>query len=343
MVSGEFTFPPASLSYFSIPETMELDGGLAVSWFNRTAKFAFEYKSLSTPKALEEATRQVITRLKKPLLPMVIVPYLSGEALDRLENQMVSGLDLCGNGVVIAQGQFWLRQGREPNRFKSSMPLRNIFRGTSSLVARCFLLRESFETLAELRQFALAQMPESFLAGKDGAILSKGTVSKVVRILEEERIVERDKTRVRLLARERLLEQLQSSHRKGDNRAVLGKSPLTPEEIWAKLAGSQMLYVGTGTASASYYGLISGLDRQQLYVDSLSQASELLMLKPTRLFPTVELIEEKSPVPYFNACNDGPKRWASLIQTWLELSAGDPREQIAAQQLRSNLALQGSR
>lgn len=102
MVSGEFTFPPASLSYFSIPETMELDGGLAVSWFNRTAKFAFEYKSLSTPKALEEATRQVITRLKKPLLPMVIVPYLSGEALDRLENQMVSGLDLCGNGVVLS-------------------------------------------------------------------------------------------------------------------------------------------------------------------------------------------------------------------------------------------------
>jgi hypothetical protein len=104
-----------------------------------------------------------------------------------------------------------------------------------------------------------------------------------------------------------------------------------------------MLYVGTGTASASYYGLISGLDRQQLYVESLSQASDLLMLKPTRLFPTVELIEEKSPVPYFNACNDGSQRWASPIQTWLELSAGDPREQIAAQQLRSNLAIQGSR
>ena len=103
-----------------------------------------------------------------------------------------------------------------------------------------------------------------------------------------------------------------------------------------------MPYVATGSASASHYGLISRLDRLQLYVESLSQASELLMLKPTRLFPNVELLEEKSPVAYFDARNDRWERWASPTQTWLELSVGEPREQIAAQQLRSSRLLQGS-
>lgn len=337
---GQLDFPPASLAYFPIPEDLTLDGGMSVTWFGRTADFAFEYKVLSTPKTIEETTRKVIDRLQgqEILLPMIVVPYLSEDALKTLQSRLVSGLDLCGNGIVIAPGKFWLRNAGSANQFKSSLPLRNVFRGTSSLVGRCLLLRESFETLAELQDFAVSLMPSVFRERND-TILSKGTVSKVVQNLEEERIVTREKTRVRLSSRERLLDQLESNHRKGHGKTVLGKSPFAPEKVWSELADSQMLYVATGVGSASRYGLISGLDRQQLYVEDLSKASELLSIEPTRLFPTVELIEEKSPVPYFDARVMGSESLASPIQTWLELSAGDPRERIAAQQLRSSLNL----
>lgn len=336
---GQVDFPPASLAYFPIPEDLRLDGGLSVTWFDRKADFAFEYKTLSTPKTIEEATRRVMDRLKgqELLLPMIVVPYLSEDALKTLESRLVSGLDLCGNGIVIAQGKFWLRNAGGANQFKSSLPLRNVFRGTSSLVGRCLLLKESFETLAELQEFAVSLMPDAFRTRED-TILSKGTVSKVVQNLEQERIVTRDKTRVRLQSRESLLDSLQSNHRKGHGKSVLGKSPFVPGEVWSRLADSQMLHVATGVGSASRYGLISGLERQQLYVEELSKACDLLELKPTKLFPTLELIEEKSPVPYFDARRIGEESLASPIQTWLELSAGDPRERVAAQQLRSSIS-----
>ena len=337
---GQVDFPPASLAYFPIPEDLRLDGGMSVTWFDRTADFAFEYKVLSTPKTIDEATRRAIDRLKgqELLLPMIVVPYLSEDALKTLQNRLVSGLDLCGNGVVIAPGKFWLRNAGGANQFKSSLPLRNVFRGTSSLVGRCLLLKESFETLAELQEFAVSLMPVAFRERED-TILSKGTVSKVVQILEEERIVTREKTRVRLKSRERLLDNLESNHRKGHGRTVLGKSPFAPEKVWSELADSQMLHVATGVGSASRYGLISGLERQQLYVEDLPKAMSLLEMNPTRLFPTLELIEEKSPVPYFDARVIGEESLASPIQTWLELSAGEPRERVAAQQLRSSIRL----
>jgi hypothetical protein len=67
------------------------------------------------------------------------------------------------------------------------------------------------------------------------------------------------------------------------------------------------------------------------------------MVKPTRLFPNVELVEDSSPVPYFDTRSEGPERWASPVQTWLELSLGEPRERVAALQLRSKLALSEAR
>jgi len=344
IVSGEFRFPPTELKYFQVPQSLGLDGGLEVGWFDQSARFAFEYKSLSTPKVIEEAAQWAISRAKaRQLLPMVIAPYLSEQILDGLQERLVSGLDLCGNGVVVAPGQFWLRQGRNPNRFRDSRPIRNVFRGTSSLVPRCFLLQESFETQDKLRAFALAQMPDSAHTEEGATILTKGTVSKVVQILEQERIVTRALGRIRLVSRESLLEQLQVNYRKGEGRTVLGKCALQPDGIWSRLAESRVLYAATGLSSASRYGLISGLDRQQIYVENLTRAIDLLMVKPTRLFPNVELVEDSSPVPYFDTRSEGPERWASPVQTWLELSLGEPRERVAALQLRSKLALSEAR
>lgn len=334
---GQLVFPPATLEYFPLPEDLRLDGGISVTWFDRTVDFAFEYKVLSTPKTLDEATMKVIDRLTgHELLPMVVVPYLSEDALNTLHSRRVSGLDLCGNGLIIAPDNFWLRNAGKSNQFKSSLPLRNVFRGTSSLVARCLLLKESFETLAELQEFAVGLMPAAFGHRKD-AILSKGTVSKVIHILEEERIVTRKKTKISLLSRESLLDSLESNYRKGQEKSVLGKSSFAAEDVWSKLTDSTMLHVATGVSSASRYGLISGIERQQLYVENLYKATELLELKPTRLFPTIELIEDKSPVPYFDARVLGKESLASPIQTWLELSVGDSRERVAAQQLRSSI------
>ena len=60
------------------------------------------------------------------------------DAIGRLEETGVSGLDLCGNGIVIVKGELLVVRSGLPNRFPRSEPIRNVYRGDSSLVGRAF-------------------------------------------------------------------------------------------------------------------------------------------------------------------------------------------------------------
>ena len=55
-----------------------------------------------TPKIIREVMYRVKAAAQDMRLnPMIIVPYLNEERLRELERENVSGVDLCGNGVVI--------------------------------------------------------------------------------------------------------------------------------------------------------------------------------------------------------------------------------------------------
>ena len=52
-------------------------------------------------------------------------------------------------------------------------------------------------------------------------------------------------------------------------------------------------------------------------------------------FPNLELQETDDETVYFDSQEQGHLRWASPTQVYLELMAGDKRDQETAQQLRS--------
>src|SRR4029078_6306480 len=120
---------------------------------------------------------------------MVILPYLSDDRLRELDAARVSGLDLCGNGVIIIPKDLLVYRTGAPNRFTTSAPIKNIYRGTSSLVARTFLLRPQYPSLSELQ----AEIE------RRGGRVSLPTVSKVVSGLEDDLIVGRNDSALRLL------------------------------------------------------------------------------------------------------------------------------------------------
>ena len=97
---------------------------------------------------------QQARRLSRPPLrwPMVFCPYLSEERLEELEREGVSGLDLCGNGVVVVPGEWLVRRTGKPNLYPQSFSIKNVFRGTSSLVARVFLRRPIYGMVGEIRE-----------------------------------------------------------------------------------------------------------------------------------------------------------------------------------------------
>ena len=178
---------------------------LALEWENQRRKFVVEFKGQSAPSYLAGAIEQVraYTAARPDLLPLVIVPYLGPKSLERLIAAGVSGLDLCGNGVINIPGEWFVFRTGEKNRFPSSLPIKNIYRGTSSCVARLFLLRPNYKSVSEVRDEILRRKAD----------ISPSTVSKVLKALQEDLMISRN-DEIRLLRPEQLLEQLQNNYRR---------------------------------------------------------------------------------------------------------------------------------
>jgi hypothetical protein len=331
-------FPPVEITLLQRqgwPSDPSPDAIVDITWQNEVSRFVVEHKSQSTPKALVAAIDQA-QRLSKilNLRPLVIVPFLPERSLRLLESEGVSGLDLAGNGVILG-AKFAVRRSGQPNPFREAIPIRNIFWGTSSLIARCFLLRSQFDSLSDLRMYALSRMDASRQVRTP--ILTKGTVSKVVQALDEEMIISRASKGLQLANADALLERLRINYRQPSGPRVLGKMPHTVTNAWDKVSLSPTRFAATGDYSAAHYHLLSSQDKLTLYVDRLDAAARGLDITEGPLFPNVELIEEKSDQFYFDARRSGNAVWASPIQTWVELANSGPREREAAGQLEEIL------
>lgn len=343
---GGLTVPPLTLTVTDgWPETVgmgQFDGFLQISWGRESNRFVYECKSQSTPRMVASAITQAVRAAAAlRMKPMVIVPYLGEERLAELEAQNVSGIDLCGNALVLGDKFRVLRTGR-PNRFTSSAPIKNVFRGTSSLIARCFLIQRSYPTFSDLRSLALRRSVDERSEINQPTRFSKGTVSKVVQALVDELIVTREGEGLRLIDPQRLLTALRESYVPVDARAIEAKTTLPTEECWRRLriarTDGDLRSVVTGVGSAPRYGALSVENATMLYVDDANAALKLLEATPSRAFPNIKLTETDSEIPYFDARNDGDQLWASPIQTWIELATSGPRERDAATVLERNLA-----
>lgn len=338
LLQTPFELAPAQLRLITrLPGTrdMGIDALVEVAWGTFRETFAVQVKTVSQPGVLRRAADQV-ARVSESMqaTPMVFVPYLSEDSLRELESQNVSGIDLGGNAVILGSAFRVWRSG-EPNRFRESRTLQNPYRGDSSVFTRCFLLKPRFESLTGLREFALARsQPDQGIQVKP---LQLGTASKVVQALADDLVIARDKDVIFLLDAKRLLANLERRYQRLDTHSLIGKTPLNKDEVWMRLGEWQRetkgRFVATGIGSASKYGVLFGDDLVRIYVDDLRSASGALQVVESKVFPNIELIEERKGFVYFDAQREGEAQWASPIQTWLELVQAGPREQEAAASL----------
>jgi len=342
---GRLTLSPLNLQLQRVNEGgASVDGVLEVNWGRERSTFLFEYKNTSSSRVLTNAVAQIKRIAAEPktrskVNPMVIVPFLGTESLKFLEQEKVSGIDLCGNAVVLGERfRFWQSGG--PNTFSSSAPIKNVYKGTSSLFARCFLIQPRFASLNDLRNFALGKSHFTAVANQEPSRLVKGTASKVVKALVDDEIVARNGDELELINPRRLLDYLRQNYSYYGMHKVDAKTILTQEECWSRLAkvrGTGLKSVATGLGSATHYGVLSTADRPTIFVNDLEKTIDLLDARPTSVFPNLCLVETKSDVPFFDVRQEENKLWASPVQTWLELATGGPREREAAQELERDL------
>jgi len=96
----------------------------------------------------------------------------------------------------------------------------------------------------------------------------------------------------------------------------------------------------TGESSVKRYAMFSQGGPMRIAVSSLPLALTLLNCIPESVpnFADVELVELEEPGYYFdNKVDEKNVRWASKLQTWLELQAGDARQQDAARDIKTQI------
>ena len=314
-------------------ETTEVDALVEIRWRRKKYRFAAELKALSTPKSLDSAVLQIRRASERlGLYPLVVTTYLSQDNLQCLEREGISGLDLCGNGVVVVPGKLLLWRSGAANKYPRGTAIHNVYRGNSSLIARAFLLKPRYDSaqglLAEVRVC--------------GGEVTPATVSKVCSALAEDLLIERQKVertkRMKLLQPDRLLDALAANFQPpGVQRRVVGKCSLKAKSLtdalmaWQKARGERI--VRTGADSAGRYATMAREPIARFYCTQLAALLDILgpNLVETNRFPNIELLETTDPTVYFDAQDD---LIASPIQCFLELQAGDKRDQDTAEQVR---------
>lgn len=340
---GQVALSPLRLKVIEA-EPAGWDAIVVASWSGQQAKFAVACKALSTPKGFDDAVRRCQTESLPPgILPMLAMPYLRESQLHELEMKGISGVDLCGNGVVVAPGRFTVFRTGAKNLFLTYSPIKNIYRKNSSMVARVFLAEPFFESVRQVREAINAR--DLLLSSWKKTPMGLSTVSKALKVLEEDLIVDRQ-LGIRLVGPDKLLESL------AENYVCPGKEPRVRLKLQSdKTSLTQLLHarasavslpiVATGLSSVSQYAVMQREDVLSVYCPDIGALRDSLSGTETDRFPNVELIETGEQPPYFDARAAEGFFWASPVQTYLELMAGDKRDQETAEQVRDRI-LRGS-
>lgn len=334
---GGVELPPLSLKVEAVGiarRSERPDALISLEWHGKRHWFSAETSSEWTPKAIAQRMERARRQARPPEShPLIIAPYLPEARLSELEAAGVSGVDLCGNGVVIVPGELYVRRVGQPNRFRSKAEIKNVFQGVSSLVSRVFLL---------VPEFPSVQAVQREIEDRGGSA-TLPTISKVCKSLDSLLIVERLRTkgaaarRLRLLQPEKLLDLLASNYEAiRDDVMVRGKTRLPLDVFTRKLEhadGAGLRIARTGLCSAASYAVMASEPARAFYCENLDATLRILgdAFEPTDRFSNVEFHESRDPAIYFD---QRPGLVASPIQAYLELATGDKRSKETAKQIR---------
>lgn len=299
-----------------------------------TERFALECKTRSTTEDFRKAIQQASDNARRlECYPLIYLPYLSPDRLAELEGLAVSGVDLCGNGIVYVPNYICIFRTGQPNLYPDSRPVANPYRGRSGIVARMLIENPQWDTLSELTDAISNQVQ------LNGPSLSQ--VSKAISAFVEEMLVIKEGNVIKLTDPIRMLDQLRKNWRRSPPRRQFSYRSLEGKPKLSELSSSEDLaWSLTGESSATRYCTIAQGGPLKVAVSDLKLAESMLSLTPESVpsFADIVLMETKNDEAFFANERDGNGiRYASRIQTWLELNDGDARQRETAMDLYQSI------
>ncbi|GGB84291.1 hypothetical protein GCM10008019_45390 [Deinococcus soli (ex Cha et al. 2016)] len=304
-----------------------------VSYGEKTVTFELIYRPAWSRRDFEGVLRQADYAAGTPL---VVLPYLDRGKLNALLSAGVSGMDLCGNFALTQHGTWLIYASGAPNRFKIHTPLQNPYQGKSAFVGRALLQQPAYPTVQALQQTIEAQ----------GGTVSLALVSRALNALKADVIVgSTPGTRVLLLQPERLLDHLIAGWKNAQKKPrvlwrgrVAQPLPHILPQLFQNARDAGLSAFVTGLGSASRYADITMENVAYVYAERPELLLKGIPAAPGERFVNLEILELPDPsAAYATILDDEGVRWASALQTYLEMQAGEIRLQESAQPLRQRL------
>lgn len=231
--------------------------------------------------------------------------------------------------VVVPDELFVYRFG-EKNKFPSNAPIKNVFRGTSSIIPRVFLARAEYQSVTEVLEEILERGGKTTIA----------TVSKVLKTLEEDLLISR-KEGIRLLDSKGLLNNLRENYqRPAIERKMIGKVgnlDNTLIRLSENSAENKILYAIDKPRRYAVMGTDSSATR--VYTENISSSLLETDFTETSRFPNLEIIQTSDQTVYFDRRYEMATGayYTSPLQVYLELATGGKREKETAEQIEEGL------
>ena len=335
-------FPPLKIKSLSMknltadsPKTYHPDAVLELDWQGNNNCFLTELIPVATPQNLFLGEQKLKQYFQDPSIdkekyhPLIVTTYLKPNELDRFANSGISAIDLCGNGIVQIPGKWFIHRSGTKNIFPTSTPIKNIFVGTSSLVARIFFSKESFTSVNQVLDEVVIRQGQITLP----------TVSKVLKVLQQELLITKDSNKViKLLDAKKLLSNLVENYQKPfATNTLLGKVPDLNTLVTQLNDNAKKYQIPLVAFNPNLYALMPSQSFIKLYTTNLDKLLTDINITKTNRFPNIEIQEVSDPIIYFDTRYQNDCYWLSPLQTYLELANGDSREQDTSKQIEIDL------
>jgi hypothetical protein len=288
-------------------------------------RWAIEIKSSSRPGQVDRAAAQLHRLEDEGFIPLLVVPYMSKAGAETAERQGLNWLDLSGNACIRAEGLHIWVQGR-PNRLKSAGRPSSPFAPKSARVTRTLLL----DPARWWRQKDLV----------DATGLDDGNVSRIVRRLDDEALLERRERELRPREPDLLLDAWIQDYRFDRHHAVFGHLSGSGIEIARelddRLAGADIVHAFTGLPAAWAMTHFARFRLTSVFVDGdpHSIAEEVEMRRGEK-GANVQLLGPDDEGVFAGREEVDGLPCVAPVQTYLDLLSLPERSSEAAEHLRA--------
>jgi ribosomal protein S28E/S33 len=310
-------------------QTGGVDLLVAAGDFNFVVECKAKGEASSVAMAVRSA-KEFAGRLKEKSIPLVAVSYMGDVGKRLCEAAKVCWLDLSGNAHLVAPGLRVNIEGK-PNQFKRLGRPRSLFAPKSSRIAR-WLLVESERAFSQ-RELAKASG------------LDEGFTSRIVRQLEEQRLVSRDSAgAVKVADFDALLDAWREAYDFSKHHIVRGhvaarSSDEILRRVSAQLKRGKLEHAATGLAGAWLCSGFAGFRLVVIYVTELpgKETCQDMGFHETGRGENVWLVQPNDAGVFDGSAEREGIACVHPVQVYLDLKNHPERSAEAAEALRKNL------